>query len=178
MHTQPGKIGHAQRSFLAPDVASEFSDAAEVVIAPGDCLDTLTGLPRSSMQLVITSPPYNIGKAYERATELDTYLEALSPIVDQLVRVLSARGSLCWQVGNFVDDAEVFPLDIFYYPFFKRHGLKLRNRVIWHFAHGLHASRRLSGRYEVLLWFTKGDTYTLNLDSVRVPSKYPGRVAA
>jgi adenine-specific DNA-methyltransferase len=125
--------------------------------------------------VVITSPPYNIGKVYERATELNAYLEALSPIVDQLVRVLSAKGSLCWQVGNFVEDAEVFPLDVFYYPFFKRHGLRLRNRVIWHFAHGLHASKRLSGRYEVLLWFTKGDTYTFNLDDIRVPSKYPGK---
>jgi adenine-specific DNA-methyltransferase len=175
MHTQSGKTGYTQQSMLAPDVASAFNESAEVVIAPGDCLDTLTGLPRSSMQLIITSPPYNIGKVYERARKLDTYLEALSPIIDQLVRVLSATGSLCWQVGNFVDDAEVFPLDIFYYPFFKRHGLKLRNRVIWHFAHGLHASRRLSGRYEVLLWFTKGDKYTFNLDDIRVQSKYPGK---
>ena len=178
MHTQSGKTRYTQQSMLAPDIASAFSESAEVVIAPGNCLDTLTELPRSSMQLIITSPPYNIGKAYERATELETYLEALSPVVDQLVRVLSPRGSLCWQVGNFVEDAEVFPLDIFYYPFFRRHGLKLRNRVIWHFAHGLHASRRLSGRYEVLLWFTKGDTYTFTLDEIRVPSKYPGRVAA
>jgi adenine-specific DNA-methyltransferase len=175
MQTQPAKTGASQQSMLAPEIASKFSESAEVVIAPGDCLHTLAGLPRSSMQLVITSPPYNIGKAYERATELDTYLEALSPVVDQLVRVLSPKGSLCWQVGNFVEDAEVFPLDIFYYPFFKRHGLKLRNRVVWHFAHGLHASKRFSGRYEVLLWFTKGDKYTFNLDSVRIPSKYPGK---
>jgi len=54
-------------------------------------------------------------------------------------------------------------------------GLKLRNRIIWHFEHGLHASRRFSGRYETLLWFTKGDDYTFNLDAVRVPSKYPGK---
>ncbi|MEK6676145.1 MAG: site-specific DNA-methyltransferase [Planctomycetota bacterium] len=175
MATEPSTIGRFQQSFLAPDIASTFNESAEVVIAPGDCLKTLTGLPPSAIQLVITSPPYNIGKAYERATELDLYLEALSPIVDQLVRVLSPSGSLCWQVGNFVDDAEVFPLDIFYYPFFKRHGLKLRNRVIWHFAHGLHASKRLSGRYEVLLWFTKGDNFTFNLDEIRVPAKYPGK---
>jgi len=95
--------------------------------------------------------------------------------VDQLVRVLSPQGSLCWQVGNYVEKGEVFPLDIFYYPFFKKHGLKLRNRIIWHFEHGLHASKRFSGRYEVVLWFSKTDAYTFNLDSVRVPSKYPGK---
>jgi adenine-specific DNA-methyltransferase len=67
-------------------------------------------------------------------------------------------------------------LDILYYPIFKRFGLKLRNRIIWHFGHGLHASGRFSGRYETILWFTKTDQYTFNLDPVRVPSKYPGKL--
>jgi DNA modification methylase len=89
--------------------------------------------------------------------------------------VLSLRGSLCWQVGNYVEAGEVFPLDVFYYRLFKERGLKLRNRIVWHFAHGLHASKRFSGRYETLLWFTKSDDYTFNLDPVRVPSKYPGK---
>ena len=66
-------------------------------------------------------------------------------------------------------------MDIVYYDLFKNRGLKLRNRIIWHFEHGLHASRRFSGRYESILWFTKGKKYTFNLDSVRVPSKYPGK---
>jgi len=164
-----------QPLFGAPTIASAFASDAEVVVAPGDCLDTLRTMPRASVQLIVTSPPYNIGKDYEKATDLDRYLTALSPIIDQLVRVLRGGGSLCWQVGNYVEESEVFPLDIFYYPFFKKHGLRLRNRIVWHFAHGLHASKRFSGRYEVLLWFTKGDSYTFNLDEVRVPSKYPGK---
>lgn len=166
---------HEQPLFGAPTIAAEFSPEAEVVVAAGDCLETLRTLPRGSMQLIITSPPYNIGKDYEKATDLDRYLRALTPIVDELVRVLRSGGSLCWQVGNYVEESEVFPLDIFYYPFFKKHGLRLRNRIVWHFAHGLHASKRFSGRYEVLLWFTKGDTYTFNLDDIRVASKYPGK---
>lgn len=91
------------------------------------------------------------------------------------MRLLTPTGSLCWQVGNYVDNGEVFPLDIYFYPLFKQLGLVLRNRIIWHFEHGLHASRRLSGRYETLLWFTKGDNYVFNLDAVRVPAKYPGK---
>lgn len=169
------KGSNGTQSFLTAPIADSYDPSAEAVIAPGDCLSTLTALPSGFANLIITSPPYNIGKVYEEATYLDKYLLALSPIVDQLVRVLSRTGSLCWQVGNYVEDSEVFPLDIFYYPFFKKHGLKLRNRIVWHFAHGLHASKRLSGRYETLLWFTKGDSYTFNLDSVRVPSKYPGK---
>ncbi|PIN73805.1 site-specific DNA-methyltransferase, partial [Candidatus Woesearchaeota archaeon CG10_big_fil_rev_8_21_14_0_10_47_5] len=77
--------------------------------------------------------------------------------------------------GNFVNDGELFPLDVYYYNMFKDEGLKLRNRIIWHFGHGLHAQRRFSGRYETILWFTKSDRYTFNLDNVRVPSKYPGK---
>jgi adenine-specific DNA-methyltransferase len=157
------------------EIAGEYSPEAEAVIAAGDCLATLSRLPDGCAKLIITSPPYNIGKAYEKAAGLSQYLTALSPIVDELARVLSPTGSLCWQVGNYVEDGELFPLDIFYYPFFKRHGLKLRNRIVWHFAHGLHASKRFSGRYETLLWFTKSKSYTFNLDAVRVPSKYPGK---
>ncbi|MCI0487752.1 MAG: site-specific DNA-methyltransferase [Blastocatellia bacterium] len=157
------------------EIASAFRPEADAVIAPGACLETLRALPPGFAKLIITSPPYNLGKVYEKATDLEDYLEALNPIVSELVRVLSPEGSVCWQVGNYVEKGEVFPLDIFYYPFFKSHGLKLRNRIVWHFEHGLHASKRFSGRYETLLWFTKSDTYTFNLDSVRVPSKYPGK---
>ena len=159
-----------------PDIANAFLPDARAVLFNGDCLAGMAAIPDGAIKLIITSPPYNIGKTYEVATDLDAYLTALNPIVDDLVRVLSPTGSLCWQVGNYVKHGEIFPLDILYYPFFKRHGLKLRNRVIWHFDHGLHASKRFSGRYETLLWFTKGDDYTFNLDPVRVPSKYPGKL--
>ncbi|MDE6064147.1 MAG: site-specific DNA-methyltransferase, partial [Lachnospiraceae bacterium] len=63
----------------------------------------------------------------------------------------------------------------YFYPYFKKLGLFLRNRIIWHFGHGLHCSKRFSGRYETILWFTKSDEYTFNLDDVRIPSKYPGK---
>lgn len=156
-------------------IAASFDPRAEAVIAPGDCLATLGTLPSLFAKLIITSPPYNLGKAYEKTAKLDHYLRSLDPVVDELARVLAADGSICWQVGNYVEDGEVFPLDVFFYRQFKERGFKLRNRIIWHFEHGLHASKRFSGRYETLLWFTKTDSYTFNLDDVRVPSKYPGK---
>ena len=88
--------------------------------------------------------------------------------------MLSEQGNICWQVGNYVKAGEVSPLDIYYYPLFKKHGLKLRNRIVWHFGHGLHAKNRFSGRYETILWFTKSDDYIFKFD-VRIPSKYPGK---
>jgi len=85
-------------------------------------------------------------------------------------------GSICWQSGNYVAGPnEIVPLDILFYPLFAELGLKLRNRIVWHFGHGLHARRRLSGRHETILWFTKGDNYLFNLDAIRVPQKYPGK---
>ncbi len=138
-------------------------------------LDALSQIPSASIDLIVTSPPYNIGKEYEKTTSLSSYLKQQESVISELYRVLANTGSICWQVGNFVDKGEVFPLDVFYYDIFKRLGMKLRNRIIWRFNHGLHASNRFSGRYEVILWFNKSDQYVFNLDSVRVPAKYPGK---
>ena len=51
----------------------------------------------------------------------------------------------------------------------------MKNRIIWKFNFGLHATKRFSGRYETILWFTKSDKYKFNLDPVRVPQLYPGK---
>ena len=140
-----------------------------------DALDFCKSLPSDSVKLIITSPPYNIGKEYETKKSIQTYIDDLLPILVELIRILAPDGSLCWQTGNYVENGEIFPLDIYFYPHFKELGLRLRNRIIWHFGHGLHCSKRFSGRYETLLWFTKTDKYTFNLDDVRIPSKYPGK---
>jgi DNA modification methylase len=140
-----------------------------------DCLSALKKIENEKFDLILTSPPYNVGKSYETKMSIEKYLEAQEEIILELVRTLSKKGNLCWQVGNYVDKGEVFPLDIYYYQIFKKLGLKLRNRIVWHFGHGLHASNRFSGRYETILWFSKTDNYIFNLDNVRVPSKYPGK---
>lgn len=164
-----------QALFKAPRISDSFSKDDYIVLYLGDTLDFLKTIPSEVVKLIISSPPYNIGKKYETRVEIQDYIDRQDIVIDQLVRVLNEKGSICWQIGNYVESSEVFPLDIFYYHLFKKRGLKLRNRIIWHFEHGLHASKRFSGRYETILWFTKGDEYTFNLDTVRVPSKYPGK---
>lgn len=154
---------------------SKYNGHSDALLACQDNLEFLKGLKRNSVQLVVTSPPYNIGKSYEKRSSLDAYVEAQSKVITECVRVLKPGGSICWQVGNHVQSGEVFPLDVILYPVFRKHDLKLRNRVVWHFEHGLHCSKRLSGRHETILWFTKGDEYTFNLDPIRVPSKYPNK---
>ena len=150
-----------------------YPNTCDVIL--GDTLKYLKKTESEKFDLTITSPPYNIGKEYETKTSIEKYLELQEKIIKELVRVTSIKGSICWQVGNYVEKGEIFPLDIFYYQIFKKLGLKLRNRIVWHFGHGLHASNRFSGRYETILWFTKSDNYIFNLDDVRVPSKYPGK---
>lgn len=145
------------------------------VLACEDNLAFMAKLPDASIKLIVTSPPYNVGKCYERRATLESYLQSQRSVIAECVRLLHPKGSLCWQVGNFVNSGEIVPLDTVLYPIFKAHHLKLRNRIVWHFGHGLHCQKRLSGRYETINWFTKGNAYTFNLDPIRVPSKYPGK---
>lgn len=156
-------------------ISTKFSPAERAVVYPGNCLDLLKNIPDSSLQLIVTSPPYNIGKEYEKKLNLDRYLEEQAAVIKECVRTLSDTGSICWQVGNYVNNGEIVPLDTVLYPIFSNLGMKMRNRIIWHFEHGLHCSKRFSGRYETIIWFTKTKDYIFNLDPVRVPQKYPGK---
>lgn len=157
--------------------AADFSDGLpEHAIWNGDVEAFLKSLPKKpTFDLVVSSPPYNIGKSYESKKALEKYLEWQERIIDLIIPLLKDTGSLCWQVGNFVDNGVIAPLDIEFAPIFKKRGLQLRNRIIWHFGHGLHNKRRFSGRYETIMWYTKTDDYVFDLDPVRVPAKYPGK---
>jgi len=156
-------------------IATDFRISERVVVYLGDCLDLLKQIPDGSLQLVVTSPPYNIGKKYEQKLKLDLYVEQQELVIKECVRVLSNQGSICWQVGNYIEDGAIIPLDTILFPIFDTLNLKMRNRIIWHFEHGLHCKKRFSGRYETLIWFTKTDDYVFNLDPVRIPQKYPGK---
>ncbi len=156
-------------------ISDKFDSEADVVLYTGDTLDLLKQIPDETAELVVTSPPYNIGKPYEKKVSINEYLEQQKRVIEEAVRITREYGSICWQVGNYVENGRIIPLDVILYPIFDRLGLKLRNRIVWHFGHGLHAKKRFSGRYEVILWFTKSDDYIFNLDAVRVPQKYPNK---
>lgn len=154
-------------------VSAVYQPDAQLVLFEGDCLTLLPQIPTDTVKLVVTSPPYNLGKEYEKRLSLQAYLDQQYVVIRECARALHPQGSICWQVGNYVDNGEIIPLDVVLYPLFQSLGLHMRNRVIWQFGHGLHASRRFSGRYEVIMWFTKSDDYTFNLDLIREPQKYP-----
>ncbi|MBI5861789.1 MAG: site-specific DNA-methyltransferase [Rhodocyclales bacterium] len=149
---------------------------ADAVVYHGNCNDLLRQIPDKTVQLVVTSPPYNIGKSYEKRLDLADYVKQQAAVIEECVRTLADTGSICWQVGNYVDDGAIIPLDSLLYPVFRDCGLVMRNRIVWHFEHGLHCSRRFSGRYETISWYTRpAKEFVFNLDPVRVPQKYPGK---
>jgi adenine-specific DNA-methyltransferase len=156
-------------------MGQHYTQDAKEVLFEGDCLEFMKEIPDSQVRLVITSPPYNIGKEYEQKLSLESYLEFQARVIAEAYRVCADNGSICWQVGNYIDNGEVTPLDFYFYGIFKNLNLKMRNRIIWRFDHGIHEKTRFSGRYEVILWFTKSDDFIFNLDDVRIPSKYPGK---
>jgi len=173
-----------EHSIKGLKVSADFSPDSHVTLYHGDRLELLEQIRRSGdkAELIVTSPPYNVGKEYESPLSLEEYIDLQRLTIEASLRVLSPTGSICWQVGHYIEGSakakEAYPLDLVLYPVFKEFELRLRNRIVWHFGHGLHESHRLSGRHETILWFTRAtEDYTFNLDPVRVPQKYPGKRA-
>ena len=156
-------------------ISSTYSRGNNATAYHGDCMNLLRSLPARSVSLVITSPPYNIGKEYEKRQMVEDYVTWQKKVIGECYKALANDGSICWQVGNYVENGSILPIDILLHSVFSELGMKLRNRIVWHFEHGLHCSQRLSGRYEVIMWYTKTEDYFFNLDPIRVPQKYPGK---
>ena len=147
---------------------SEFADT----IFFGGCQALLRKVPDASVDLVVSSPPYNLGKEYEAKQALELYLDEQRSVLTECIRVLRPTGSLFWQVGAFADRGTLIPLDIRLFPILESLGMKPRNRIIWIRQHGVHGRKKFSCRHESILWFTKTDEYVFNLDAIRVPQKY------
>lgn len=165
-------------------VYKNYRESNRVTLHNGDCIDLLRKLPDESVDLVVTSPPYCMGKAYEDSKDdIDTFIKLHTDIFNELYRVVKNSGNICWQVGYHISDKCVVPLDYVVYSIFTsmsaelNHPLVLRNRIIWTFGHGLNSTNRFSGRHETILWFSKGTPKQFNLDEVRIPQKYPGKRA-
>ena len=142
----------------------------------GDCLVVIPTLADQSVDLLVTSPPYFIGKDYDVSSSIADFREMVQEVQTAVYPKIRDGGSVCWQVGCHVTEGTMTPLDFIVHDACSAFPeLKLRNRIVWTFGHGAHAKKRLSGRYETVLWYTKGDEYTFDLDSIRVPQKYPGK---
>lgn len=90
----------------------------------------LDALPMQPIfDLVVTSPPYNIGKEYENQVPLSDYYDWQKRIIEKIYPRLKDNGSICWQVGNYVENGSITPLDIELAPIFKELNLHLRKSI-------------------------------------------------
>ena len=165
------------RVYLSPTgVVQAFLGGARASLFTGNCEELLARIPDESVDLTITSPPYCIGKEYDRSKSVQDFIADHERILPEIARITKVGGSICWQVGYHVVNRVTYPLDYAVFSILSTlPGLTLRNRLIWTFGFGINHPNRFSGRHETILWFTKGSNYYFNLDAVRVPQKYPGK---
>ena len=142
-------------------IYKNFKESNNVTLYNGDCRKLLKRLPSESVDLVVTSPPYCIGKAYEDPhDDIETFRKQHQDIFSDLYRVVKPGGSICWQIGYHVSDKCVVPLDYIVYDIFTSmsegldNPLILRNRIVWTFGHGLNSTTRFCGLQKVYRLFS------------------------
>lgn len=141
----------------------------------GDCRTLLKEVPDGSIQLVVTSPPYNIGKPYGKYKDkiaLNDWEELISDVTHEVYRILTPDGSFFLNLSPVPvgKDKEILPLPYLGYKIFKDNGFYLRNIITWTFNNMQNCTNRLSGRYENILWGVKDlNHYVFNLNAIRIP---------
>lgn len=144
------------------------------LIYQGDCIELLTRLPNSLIPLIVTSPPYNIGKEYETCVPVETYLNWCESWIRELHRISASRGAFWLNLGYTSIEARAKAIPIPYLlwdrvPYF------LIQEIVWNYGAGVAGKTFFSPRNEKFLWYVKDSTdYTFNLDDVRDPNvAYP-----
>lgn len=83
------------------------NEMLDATLACEDNLAFMAGLADSSMKLVVTSPPYNVGKSYEKRTSLPKYILAQRKVIAECVRLLAPNGSLCIGIEKSIEYVEM-----------------------------------------------------------------------
>ena len=145
----------------------------------GDCLQVLRDskfVTKGSVRLAITSPPYGLkkdyGGMYLDKFNLERWLEMIGSVAEALYDVITPDGSFFLNVSPIPDPrtTEIVPLDSYAFIEVRKYGFFLRNKIVWHFNNMQNPIRRLSGRWEAVLWFVKDlEHYVFNLDAIRIP---------
>lgn len=163
-------------SNLIHQLGEPYFQADRCLIYHRDCLEGLALLPDQSIHLTLTSPPYNIGKEYEKSLPLDKYLDWCEQWIAEIYRIADPSGSFWLNLGylSIRDRAKAIPIP---YLLWNRVPFYLIQEIIWHYGAGVAGSKFFSPRNEKFLWYVKNpENYTFNLDEVRDPNvKYPNQ---
>tara|TARA_B100001029_G_scaffold152552_1_gene135675 strand:+ start:1208 stop:1981 length:774 start_codon:yes stop_codon:yes gene_type:complete len=141
----------------------------------GNSIDALDKIEKNSIATIVTSPPYNIGKNYGKykdKIDKNKWEELIFEVLKKSKNALKPNGSFFLNVSPVPDSKtkEIIPLDSISYNLAKEAGYYLRNSIIWHFNNMQNPTKRLSGRWESVLWLVKDlDDYIFNLNDIRIP---------
>lgn len=156
-------------------------DALAGRIVNGEAVEVLSALPSGCVDLVHTSPPYNIDRPYELSPRdrgsTDQYAAFLRKVINELKRVVRPGGSIFWQTGYTQDgesSREIIPIDFLSYDFFRADPdpFLLWDRIIWRYWGGHAFTKKFTNKHETILWFVKpGAEPTFSVDAVRERAK-------
>lgn len=141
-----------------------------------DCLEAMTILPDQSINLTVTSPPYNIGKEYENLLPLDDYINWCKKWITEVYRLTLYDGAFWLNLGylSIKNRAKAIPIS---YLLWDKIPFYLIQEIVWNYGAGVAGSKFFSPRNEKFLWYVKNpEAYTFNLDDIRDPNvKYPNQ---
>ena len=150
-------------------------DKNNICVQFGDCRELIKTIPSESIDVVVTSPPYNIGKKYGKYSDkvsLEEWENLINEITKEIYRVLKPNGSFFLNLSPipYGNDKEILPLPFVGYNIMKNNNFFIRNIITWTFNNMQNCTNRLSGRYENIIWGVKDlKNYTFNLDAIRIP---------
>lgn len=96
----------------------------------GDAREILRKLPSSCIHLMVTSPPYNVGKEYDEDLTLGEYLDFIEEVMHEVYRTLVWGGRVCFNVANLGRRPYV-PLHAYLIEVFEKIGFLFRGEIIW-----------------------------------------------
>jgi len=153
-----------------------FYKAPNCAIYNIDCLEGMKRIDKPFTHLTVTSPPYNIGKEYEKSLPLQEYLQWSAEWIREIYRLTLPTGAFWLNLGyiSMPKRAKAIPIP---YLLWDRIPFYLIQEVIWNYGAGVAGRKFLSPRNEKFLWYVKdGRVYTFNLDDIRDPNvKYPNQ---
>jgi DNA modification methylase len=138
----PGRIGHDASAFYSGRLyeglaRSEPSGDAEAPIPPSildsivcSTSETMAELPDNSVHLMVTSPPYNVGKDYDQDLSLEEYLSFLTRVWSEVRRVLVPGGRACINIAN-LGRKPYIPLHTYLVRELLDLGFLMRGEIIW-----------------------------------------------
>lgn len=133
----------------------------------GDAIEELKKLSDGSVDLICTDPPYNLGKDYGNNIDWKQWHEYEKFTLDWLAeskRILKNDGSIYVFMGvKFIARLFLILQDL---------GFHFNGWITWHYTQGMGRKKGFSPRHEDILYFTKSDNFTFNLDDIRIPQKY------